>query len=373
MNNFRKSITAFAVTAALGVSGTALANNTNGYITGNSVTTSGDVLSNVAISIENIETGLKRAVVSSADGSFRFPLLPPGRYKVVAEKDGFRTTVEESVTVGISGKVNLNMALGDANIERIAVTGSAISLVDVTSTSTGIVIDTVTLERVPVPRDLTSVALLAPGTTKGDSAFGNVPSIGGASAAENAYYINGLNITNFRTGVGSSNPPFEMYETFEVKTGGYSAEYGRVTGGVVNVKTKSGTNDFKWGVNVNYEPDALREDKPSEFRPDGQLYRIDNTEDKNDYWDVNIWASGAIIEDTLFFYALYNPRSDVFDYNGSQTDTGSGIAQSVFKDEDKGLMFRTKLFLSFVAKATERKKAEVIGDQCFVCRHEALF
>ena len=87
MNNFRKSITAFAVTAALGVSGTALANNTNGYITGNSVTTSGDVLSNVAISIENIETGLKRAVVSSADGSFRFPLLPPGRYKVVAEKN----------------------------------------------------------------------------------------------------------------------------------------------------------------------------------------------------------------------------------------------------------------------------------------------
>lgn len=343
MFNFKKSAAALSVAACLGVSLPALANNTNGYITGSSVTTSGNVLTDVAVSIENLETGLKRSVVSDANGAFRFPLLPPGPYKITAEKAGFTTTVEERVQVGISGKVNVDLALNDASMERIAVTGSAISLVDVTSSNTGIVIDSVTLEKVPVPRDLTSVALLAPGTTKGDSAFGNVPSIGGASAAENAYYINGLNITNFRTGVGSSQPPFEMYESFEVKTGGYSAEYGRVTGGVVNVKTKSGTNDFKWGVNVNIEPDSFREDKPNALRADGVLKRIDNSEDENTYWDVNVWASGAIVEDTLFFYALYNPRSDVFDYNGGQTDVGSGIAQSVYKDEDEDAFWAAKI------------------------------
>ena len=108
------------------------------------------------------------------------------------------------------------MKLAGDDVERIEVTGSTIAMVDVTSSSTGIVVDTVTLDRVPVPRNLTSVALLAPGTTQGDSAFGDLPSIGGASVGENGYYINGLNITNFRTGVGSSEPPFDMYETFEV-------------------------------------------------------------------------------------------------------------------------------------------------------------
>ncbi|MFT4747109.1 MAG: hypothetical protein ACI8XG_001187 [Congregibacter sp.] len=342
MLNFKKSAAALSVAACLGVSLPALANNTNGAITGNSVTTSGTVLTGVTVSIENVDTGLSRSVVSDADGDFRFPLLPPGPYKIVAEKDGFSTTVEESVRVGISGKVNVNLALNDENMERIAVTGSAISLVDITSNSTGIVIDSVTLERVPVPRDLTSVALLAPGTTKGDSAFGNVPSIGGASAAENAYFINGLNITNFRTGVGASKPPFEMFDSFEVKTGGYSAEYGRVTGGVINAKTKSGTNEFKWGVNALYEPDSLREDKPNAVNALG-LTNIDNTGDENTAWDINLWASGAIIQDTLFFYVLYNPRSDVFDYLGRENQVGTDTVRSVFKDEDEDAFWGAKI------------------------------
>ncbi|MBU3003304.1 TonB-dependent receptor [Paraglaciecola arctica] len=342
MFKFKKSAAALAVTACLGVSLPALANNTNGAITGNSVTTSGNVLTGVTVSIENLDTGLSRTVVSNDDGAFRFPLLPPGPYKIVAEKDGFTTTVEESVRVGISGKVNLNLALNDASMERIEVSGSAISLVDITSNSTGIVVDSVTLEKVPVPRDLTSVALLAPGTTKGDSNFGNVPSIGGASAAENAYYVNGLNLTNFRTGVGSSNPPFEMFDTFEVKTGGYSAEYGRVTGGVINAKTKSGTNDFKWGVNVFIEPDGLREDKPNAVNALGQT-NIDNSGDENTAWDVNLWASGAIVEDTLFFYVLYNPRSDVFDYLGRENQVGDDLVRSVFKDEDEDAFWGAKI------------------------------
>jgi hypothetical protein len=86
----------------------------------------------------------------------------------------------------------------------------------------------------------------------------------------------------------------------------------------------------------------LRDEKPSESRADGTL-RIDNTGDQNTFWDVNIWASGAIIEDTLFFYALYNPRSDVFDYNGSETNAGGDILQSVFKDEDEDAFWGAKI------------------------------
>ncbi|WP_371372754.1 TonB-dependent receptor domain-containing protein [Thalassotalea aquiviva] len=326
---FKRSAAAAAVALSLGASMPAVANNTTGYITGSSITQEGEVLSAVSIKVKNVETGLERTVVSSGSGAFRFPLLPPGKYDIIAEKAGFQASEFKSVVVGLAGKVNLNIAMVADNVERIEVRGSAISMVDITSSSTGIVVDSLTLDKVPVSRDFTGVALLAPGTAKGDTAFGNNPTIGGASVAENAYYINGLNITNFRTGVGSSRPPFEMYDTFEVKTGGYSAEFGRVTGGVINAKTKSGTNEFKAGVNVYWEPDALRANKPSVKREDGTYY-VDNTADTNDFQEVNVWASGALIKDTLFFYGLYSPRSDEFDYNGGESTLGDG---SIFQRE----------------------------------------
>ena len=64
--------------------------------------------------------------------------------------------------------------------------------------------------------------------------------------AENQIYINGLNVTNFRNGLGFSNVPYEFYEQFQVKTGGYSAEFGRSTGGVINAVTKSGLMSSRW-------------------------------------------------------------------------------------------------------------------------------
>src|SRR5690606_29247661 len=122
------------------------------------------------------------------------------------------------------------------------------------------------IDRIPVARDATSVALLAPSTTKGDAAFGNLASFGGSSVAENQTYINGLNVTNFRNGLGFSNVPFEFYSEFQVLTGGYSAEFGRSTGGVINAVTKSGSNEFKAGANVYYSPSSLREQSPNVIR-----------------------------------------------------------------------------------------------------------
>tara|TARA_B100000700_G_C15039764_1_gene854737 strand:+ start:292 stop:870 length:579 start_codon:yes stop_codon:yes gene_type:complete len=169
MYQIKKSAVALAVALSMSAAAPALANSTNGSIQGTSVQVNGSGLANVTITIENLETGLTRSVQSDESGDFRFPLLPAGNYKVTAEKNGFRTTIQDSVKVGISGKTNLDMRLASDDVERIEVTGTTIAMVDVTSSSTGIVVDSVTLDRVPVPRNLTSVALLAPGTTQGDS------------------------------------------------------------------------------------------------------------------------------------------------------------------------------------------------------------
>ena len=145
MLQYKRSAAAFAVALSLGVSAPVFANDTNGFIQGNTAEISGAEISGVTVTITNVDTGLVRTVTTDANGDFRFPLLPPGIYNVVAEKDGFRNTIQESVKVGISGKTNLNMKLAGDDVERIEVTGSTIAMVDVTSSSTGIVVDTVPL------------------------------------------------------------------------------------------------------------------------------------------------------------------------------------------------------------------------------------
>lgn len=316
MFKLNKSLAAIAVTAALGMSSAAFASNTDGVLKGVVVDGNSTVVSGATVTIKNASTGFTRTVVADADGSYRFPALPIGNYTITTKKAGYDAETVENISVRI-GETSVKNTMFATGVERIAVTGRVISMVDVSSSESALNIDSVELERVPVPRDVTSVALLAPGTTRGDSRFGGA-SFGGASVAENSTYINGLNVTNFRNGLGFSNVPYEFYDQFQVKTGGYSAEFGRSTGGVINAVVKSGTNEFKAGGSVYFQPEGLRENSPSVLANDGTYmsYRDDNSRSS---LNANIWASGAIIEDTLFYYAIYNPKDIESETNSYKT------------------------------------------------------
>jgi hypothetical protein len=317
-----KTLTALAVAASLGVAAPSFAQESKGTIVGTSVSAStNQLLGDVEVTIINLETGLTRTVVTDSDGRFTFPLLPPGQYSLSAQKAGFTVAQEKQFTVRPSGRTNLDVALESGDIERISVSGTSISNIDVTSSESQLYVDQDFIAKVPVPRDIASVALLAPGTVSGDSDFGNYASFGGSSVGENVYYVNGINVTNFRNGLGGSELPFEMYESFEVKTGGYSAEYGRSTGGVINARTKSGSNEFKWGASAYYEPAALRAHSPDVFyrtQADadeaGTAYYEVFKEDERSETNVNLWASGALVEDKLFFFGLINQKLRQRDY-----------------------------------------------------------
>ena len=104
--------------------------------------------------------------------------------------------------------------------------------------------------------------MLAPGIVKGHNFGGGAGvSFGGSSVAENTIYINGLNVTDFYNRIGFSSVPYAFYKEFQVKTGGYSVEFGRTTGGVINAVTRSGTNDFEFGSEITWEPDFLQAHK----------------------------------------------------------------------------------------------------------------
>lgn len=320
MRIIKKSLVAGAICAALTLSAGSVmaASNTQGGLVGHAISQAGSAIGEATITIKNVNTGLTRTTVSDEDGNYRFPLLPAGTYTVSAAKTGTGESSVLTVKVVIGQNSQADLSIQNS-IEVIEVTGRSMAMIDVSSSESVMIIDSETIERLPIARDLTSVALLAPGVNQGDSAFegdGKLASFAGSSVGENAYYINGLNTTNFRNGLGGSQVPFEFYEQFEVKNGGYGAEYGRSTGGVVTAITKSGGNETKFGASVFYEPDALREDKPNVYNSANELVQI-NDHDEVDNYDFNIYASGALIEDELFYYVLLNPSSQSSKYNSS--------------------------------------------------------
>ncbi|WP_199611367.1 TonB-dependent receptor [Flocculibacter collagenilyticus] len=319
-NAFQKSVTALAVAASLSIiTPSHAASNTQGGLVGQAVNDVGQIISQASVTVRNLDTGLTRTVTTDDKGIYRFPLLPAGDYEVFAEKQSLGESNHQKVKIRIGQNASLNLSFSDEEIEVIEIAGGSITMIDTKSSESVMIMDSATIERLPVARDVTSVALLAPGVTQGDSAFegdSKLASFSGSSVGENAYYINGLNTTNFRNGLGGSQVPFEFYEQFEVKSGGYGAEYGRSTGGVVTAITKSGGNTTKFGFSAYYEPDALSEDKPNVFNAAGEEVQIGDQDEKDEY-DFNVYSSGAIIKDELFYYVLLNPRSQNKKYNSS--------------------------------------------------------
>ncbi len=262
-----------------------------------------------AIAVENLSTGLKRTVTTGADGSYRIGALPPGRYKVTfTPATGLATEQEVDVIVGSGATADFGSST--VKLEKVVVTGGLISPIDFAKTESSTVFTDKLIRELPVGRSTTAIALLTPGTTQGDASFGLV-SFSGSSVAENAYYVNGFNISNFRNGLSPSTVPFEFYEQIEIKNEAYAADLGRSTGGVINGNTKSGTNQFKGGVSVYFSPDQLSWKNPNSEYKDStgttQVYRYTGRS-----WaqsaDANVYASGPIVKNKLFFYGLYQLR-----------------------------------------------------------------
>ena len=246
----------FFIALALGFASIAYSQDTTADLTASVQTASGADINNATITVTNTGTGLERSAVSSG-GSVRFAALPPGNYSVRASAPAL-DTVTSSVVL-LAGANAYSITMTSVNAEDLTVRGEIVKSYAFEVTETGINVDVEDLySKTPQFNSLNSIVLLAPGSTEGDSAFGGLASINGSSSAENQYYVNGLNITNFRNFLGYSTVPFEFYDSVDVKTGGYQAEFGKATGGVIYATTKSGSNDFEAKINAFYSPEALK-------------------------------------------------------------------------------------------------------------------
>lgn len=293
-------------TIALHVTPVAAEDYTNVQASGRVLSPDGRPIAGATVEITSAELGFTRSATTNAAGAFLIAQLAPGAYRFTVAADGYATYSEDGVLLNRTGASNHFTLMRAGEPETVVVNASRVRTPDFETTTTGAVIGIGELsERVPVGRSLRDVTLMSPGVVQGSSstnvAFAQQVSISGASFIENAYYVNGLNITNFRMGLLPVEVPFDFYQSIEVKTGGYPAEFGRSTGGFVNATTKSGSNEFHASVTAISEPEDLRGESPNSFRNNNAKATASREE-----WVAQV--SGPIVQDRLFFYALYNQR-----------------------------------------------------------------
>lgn len=293
--------TALAMALSMSLGGVAMAqSNTTGTIFGNSMTPG------ATVHVENLSTGLTRDIPVDKSGRYRVSSLPIGNYKVSLIENG-KEVAARNVTLQIGGSADASFT-NTRNLEGVTVVASALPAIDVSQVDARTVLTSELLSKVPVARSVTAAALLAPGTVAADSRYGNVASFGGSSAAENQYYVNGFPVTNSLTGIGFAELPFDAIDQQQVITGGYGAEYGRSTGGVVNIVTKSGSNEWKAGAEIFWSPRKLRDSPRDIYYPmnpgsktAGQLYQ-DRSNNRTTATTYGAYLSGPLIKDKLFMY-----------------------------------------------------------------------
>jgi hypothetical protein len=272
---------------------------------------SGGVVANAGVAILNIATGETRNVSTNADGIYSAPNLQPGVYSVTVTATGFSKAVQSglTLTVGASQTLNITMQVGQAS-QTVEVTAEA-PTINLANAEIGAITDETTIKELPLNgRSWSDLANLQPGVyqlhtqpglqtrdrfTRG---YGLQLSISGARPQQNNYRVDGISINDPGNGgpgsVLGANAGVDAIAEFSVLTTGYSTEYGRASGGIINATTKSGTNQFHGAAYEFLRNSAL---------------------DAANYWDqgkpqfrrnqFGADAGGAIFKDKTFIFGDY--------------------------------------------------------------------
>lgn len=294
------------VLAALAVP--AFAQEQRGSIEGVVRDASGAVLPGATVDATS-NVGQPVSTVTDALGVYRFPSLPPGNYKLTANLQGFvaREVVDVRVGLGQIKKVDFSLPLSGVT-ETVQVTAET-PLVDVRQAARQTNIRAEQVELLPKGRDFTSLVTQAPGANQ-ESKLGGL-SIDGASAGENRYIIDGIETTNLQSGTSGKNVIVDFIEEVQVKSSGYTAEFGGATGGVINAVTKSGTNDFHGSLLYNFEGDALESARRPTLRTsltnsDVAEY-ISYPKDGRTRHEPGFGIGGPIAKNRMWFFGAYQP------------------------------------------------------------------
>lgn len=238
----KRSVIAFSLALAFVlviVGGTALADGTQtGSIGGIIKDEAGGLMPGAGIVAKGVLTGFTRQAVSDTNGTYTIRLMPPGEYRVEISLSGFQT-VSSVVTIYTDRNTDFPATMRLSKVSETVSVSAELPVIDKTNTTQGANIDQTFTQKLAVARSYQSVIQMSPGVTGGAN-----PNVRGALLGNNVFLLDGIDTTDTTTGTFGQNFNYEAMQEIAVNTGGFSAEYGRASGAVVSVVTKSGGNDF---------------------------------------------------------------------------------------------------------------------------------
>jgi len=311
---------------------------TTGRIFGTVVDPQGAAVPGVTVTVTSTALQGSQTQTTDSSGNFRFSSLPIGTYSVKAALTGFKTIDQTNVAVRLDTTVSLSFKLEVATRSETVTVSAAPPTIDTKSTVSGLVVGPEFFQRLAGPRDFYGVTRFAPGATA--DAVG--PAFYGSSGAENQYIIEGLNTTGVELGSKGKSLNHDFIQEVEVKTGGLSAEYGRVTGGIVNVVTKSGSNIFKGSLFGFAEGGSLSANENTSSKRPATTTTVS---DLTGQWDTGLEVGGFFVKDKLWFFGAFNRDSQSSENTVIRTLTspGSPAVNSVIPVDSASNLWATKL------------------------------
>jgi outer membrane receptor protein involved in Fe transport len=324
MNSFFRAIrtfalVAFTLTIFAGVS--TFAQTFRGTILGSVTDSSGAAVPGATVTIKNLDTGLVRTVTTSEDGSYAAPELPIGNYSVSVEKAGFKTGLITGIKVEVSSERRADVTLQPGQLaQTVIVQGEELPMVESTSNTLGGVVESRIVTSLPVNgRDYQKLIFLVPGVTGSPDQITDSPgsfgifSVNGARGRANNFLLDGTDMNDgYRNdpaineagvfGTPATILPVEAIAELRVASN-FEAEYGRSAGAVVNVVTKSGTNQIHGSAFEFFRNNAM----------DARNYFNDTSLPQNPFHNNQFGGSlgGPIIKDKTFFFIDYEGLREV--------------------------------------------------------------
>lgn len=295
----------------------AFAQDTTGDIQGVTKDTQGAIVPNVTLTVTGTSVGFNRTVQSDSEGNYRLRQVPPGMYRITAAAiSGFAQQVKENILVNIGNATTIDFTLSTTVGATVDVTADNGAVVDTTTTQAQDNLSARTIETLPKGTGFASL-LNRTSSLRSDAISGQF-TVNGATGPENSFIIDGQEVQNFRTGTlnDANDIPFQSVQEIQVRTSGFEAEFGGATGGVINVVTKSGTNDWRGEVGVQFATQKFNSAARPVYNnltgvstPSGEFAELlPQHKDTGSNFYPTVSLGGPVVKNRVWFFGIYSPR-----------------------------------------------------------------
>ena len=350
-----------AVMVALLMAWPVTAQEQRGTIEGTIKDTSGAVLPGVTVEARS-DNGAVLSTTTNESGMYRFPSLAPGMYALKVTLQGFSGGKNDEVHVGLGQVKKVDFSLAPAGVtESVQVTAET-PLVDVRQSARQTNIRAEQVELLPKGRDFTTLVTQAPGANQ-EAKLGGL-SIDGASASENRFIIDGIETTNLQNGTSGKAVIADFVEEIQVKSSGYTAEFGGATGGVINVITKCGTNDWRGNALFNWESSRFAGDSRPTLRsipgsavvPTPVEY-VTYPKDTSDRVEPGFAIGGPIARNRAWFFGAYQPAYTTIERDVTAASANNPSAVPHNEDQKNQVQYATGNVTSQISDSTRARVA----------------